>query len=387
MTERIGARRQSLSGFDALVPEGFVHDARVIIDDGRIVSIEGGVCTDAPQPSADLLLPGMVDIHGDAFERAICPRPGVRLPLDLALAENDAWLLAAGITTFFYSITDSFEPGLRSRDQVRSVMTALVDDANGPDLRCDTRVHIRHEVCLTDGQDELLDWMRSKRVQLLSIADHLPGADDPVTLERYRRGVARRVTMSDGDLLALIASAIDNRSLGHRQQGVLCAEAQRLGIPLASHDDVDANAVDAAIDRGVSICEFPMTLAAAQRARSRGVAVLMGAPNFVRGGSHVNALGVAEALANGAVNCLCSDYHYPSLFRAPFQLAHCGLPGMTFPLAMAWDLVSDAPARAAGLAGRKGRIALNHDADLLLLESGRRLASVWIAGRQVAAWP
>ena len=123
----------------------------------------------------------------------------------------------------------------------------------------------------------------------------------------------------------------------------------------------------------------------AQHARARGQSVLLGAPNYVRGGSHVGWMGVAQALAGDALDCICSDYHYPSLFHAPFRMAANG----TRSLASAWSLVSDAPARAAGLDGRKGRIAVGHAADLLVVDlaSGMpHLESVLVGGHEVASF-
>ena len=60
------------------------------------------------------MLPGIVDIHGDAFERQMQPRPGVGFPPDVALHDTEAQLLANGITTAFHGVTLSWEPGLRS---------------------------------------------------------------------------------------------------------------------------------------------------------------------------------------------------------------------------------------------------------------------------------
>lgn len=375
----------NITGATVLTPDGLIPDSTVAIADGRITAVGAEVADgEAVDGTGLLLLPGIVDVHGDAFERAICPRPGVTLPLDLALAENDAWLLASGITTFFLSLTDSFEPGLRSRDTVRAVI-ATVRGPQHAAFGCDTRIHIRHEVCLTAGHDELLAWIAQGQVDLLSTADHLPAGDDAVTLERYRGNVRRRLSLSDTAIDAHIADALANRLQGHAQEAELCAAARAAGIAIASHDDATCEAVDAAMTRGMTLCEFPTTAAVAAHAQSRGAAVLMGAPNYVRGGSHVAALGVAEALAANVVDCLCSDYHYPSVFHAPFRMVVSG----ERILAEAWAMVSTNPARAAGVGDRKGRIAPGYDADLLLVDASGplpRLRQVWAHGRAVAAF-
>jgi alpha-D-ribose 1-methylphosphonate 5-triphosphate diphosphatase len=104
-------------------------------------------------------------------------------------------------------------------------------------------------------------------------------------------------------------------------------------------------------------------------------------------------MSVADAVQNGVLDALCSDYHYPSLFHAPFKLAELGL--MAFE--QAWELVSLLPATAAGIGdsptsssntSRKGRIAIGWDADFLLITPGNSLSSaitaVYVAGQEVA---
>ena len=46
-----------------------------------------------------LVLPGIVDLHGDAFERQMMPRAGVDFPIDVALADSDRQAISNGITT------------------------------------------------------------------------------------------------------------------------------------------------------------------------------------------------------------------------------------------------------------------------------------------------
>ena len=55
----------------------------------RSLVIADGVITKGPLPQVDmsgyLILPGIIDLHGDAFERQVAPRPSARLPLEAAL--------------------------------------------------------------------------------------------------------------------------------------------------------------------------------------------------------------------------------------------------------------------------------------------------------------
>ena len=155
-----------LVGGRVLTPSGFVDHAVVRMAEGCIASVDSevGARGETCDASGCIILPGIIDLHGDAVERAIAPRPGVTIPLPVALAENDAALLAAGITTAFLSLTDGFEPGLRSRQQVRAVIASLGQSQ----LSCDTRLHVRHEVCLTADHAELLAWLADGTVQMIA---------------------------------------------------------------------------------------------------------------------------------------------------------------------------------------------------------------------------
>jgi alpha-D-ribose 1-methylphosphonate 5-triphosphate diphosphatase len=378
----------TIQGIQALTPEGWRDDVTVMIEQGRFTALGQSIST----PNGTVIdgrglqmLPGIVDIHGDAFERMISPRPGVHFPLSIALLENDRNLLATGITTFFYSITDSYEPGLRSRESARAVIEFVLGEGKQM-LRCNSRIHIRHELANTADHAELCDWLESGRVHLLSLNDHLPPAGDRDRLARHLKGLRLRLPLPESDLIALLAQAEAQREQGYQQVEQLVNLAHQCRIPLASHDDDTEEKVRQSQQRQVAIAEFPATVALAAQSRAYGAAVLMGAPNLVRGGSHIGWMSVAEAAEQGVLDCLCSDYHYPSLLHAPFLLHNLGL----MPFEQAWSCVSSRPAIAAGLGDRKGAIAPGFDADFLLMHSNAAgqtaIASVYVAGREVARY-
>ena len=151
----------SITGGKCLLPGGFA-DVDLGIADGVIA---------APAARARrldaiglLVLPGIVDLHGDAFERQIQPRPGVSFPVPLALADTEAQLVANGITTAFHGITLSWEPGLRSAQTWTAILDAL--DAARPRSRCDMRVHLRWEAFNLDALGLALDAIGAGRVHL-----------------------------------------------------------------------------------------------------------------------------------------------------------------------------------------------------------------------------
>ncbi|MBW4546371.1 MAG: alpha-D-ribose 1-methylphosphonate 5-triphosphate diphosphatase [Symplocastrum torsivum CPER-KK1] len=387
----------AIQGADVLTSLGWLKDTTVVIEEGRFVSIEpltspkGATLVDARGLQ---MLPGIIDLHGDAFERMISPRPGISFPLPMAIAENDCNLIAAGITTFFYSITDSYEPGLRSRDMARQIIE-FIGEKNQQSLSCDSRIHIRHEQANIEGHEELCGWLEAGQIDLLSLNDHLPPRDNEKKLVRHFKSLRLRFTMSETEMRALVERMQSAREQGSPQVEQLVAIAHKYEIPIASHDDDTEEKVALSAKRGIAIAEFPATIDLAAKSRNFGAAVLMGAPNLVRGGSHVGYMSVADAVQKGVLDALCSDYHYPSLFHAPFKLAELGL--MAFE--QAWELVSLLPATAAGIGDsptssqntfRKGRIAIGWDADFLLITPGNSLPSaitgVYVAGQEVARY-
>src|SRR5262245_12392519 len=94
-----GSTGLCIAGGRSLVGGRFVDTAVTLTAHGRIAepgAAANGHCLDA---TGLLVLPGIVDIHGDAFERQMMPRPGVHFELDIALMESDRQAVANGITT------------------------------------------------------------------------------------------------------------------------------------------------------------------------------------------------------------------------------------------------------------------------------------------------
>lgn len=378
----------AIQGVNALTPNGWLKDATVLIENGQFTSIDQAITPHGfhlVNAQGLQMLPGIIDLHGDAFERMICPRPGVNFPLPIAIADNDRNLLASGITTFYCSITDSYEPGLRSRESARKLIDFILGTGKQV-LNCNHRIHIRHEEANIAGHQELCDWLGSGCVQILSINDHLPPPGNQKRFSRYLNSVKQRSSMSIEEIEQLITQVTERRHEGYAQLEQLVDLAHTYGISLASHDDDTLEKVALSEQRRVAIAEFPANVSLAAKSREYGASVLMGAPNLVRGGSHLGLMSVAEAVKHNVLDCLCSDYHYPSLFYAPFKLKELGL--MSFE--QAWSLVSSRPAAAVKISDRKGKIAPGLDADFLLVAPDHPLpsaiASVYVVGKEVARY-
>lgn len=342
--------------------------------DGRVAATPapGARAFDA---SGLLVLPGLVDIHGDAHERSLQPRPGIGFPVPLALRETAASLLAAGITTAYLGVTLSWEPGLRSLETWRALMAAL--DTARPGLPLDLRIHLRFEADNLDALPDALADIAAGRVHLLGFNDHTPPIltrmDDPKLVAKY----AGRCGLSSDAFRDLIGRVAARRGEVPATRARIAAAAAAAGLPMLSHDD--ASAEDRALFRGLgaTICEFPMSEAVAEAARAHGEAVVMGAPNVVRGGSHMGWASAAPLAERGLVTVLASDYHWPSMLEAAFAMLRRGV----LDLPRAWALVSANPAAALGLADR-GALLPGRRGDVVVVDPvGPGVVAVFCAGR------
>lgn len=311
------------------------------------------------------VLPGVVDIHSDAFERQLMPRPGVGFPIDVALMESDRQAVANGITTLFHGVTWSWEPGLRGADNARAILAAL--ESLRPKLGADTRFHLRHEAFNLDAELEITGWLAAQRIGMLGFNDHMPFEDNSARIGKLSQMVERSGVTQTAflDIVArLKARAGEVRDSIAR----LAKAARSSGVPLLSHDDISPEQRGWFRSLDCRLSEFPTTVETAQAAAAAGDDVVLGAPNVVRGGSHLGWIDAADMIARGCCTVLASDYYYPAPMLAAFRLAADGIAS----LEQAWAYVSERPARAAGLADR-GVIAAGRRADLVLVEASDSL--------------
>ncbi|CAN5116953.1 alpha-D-ribose 1-methylphosphonate 5-triphosphate diphosphatase [soil metagenome] len=355
-------------------------NADLVTNGAVIAALDGAAAAGALRLDATglLVLPGIVDCHGDAFERHIMPRPKVAFDIDLALRDAERALLASGITTAFHGVTWSWEPGLRSAANARRLFERI--DALAPDLGADTRFHLRHETFNLDAEAEILQWLATGRVGLLAFNDHTEG-----TLKTRHRPdkvgkMVERSGLSAEDFAALVERVYARRDEVAASVTRLAAAARAQGVPILSHDDMTPEMRRWYRRLGVAVAEFPIDEVTAREAAAHGDAIVFGAPNVVRGGSHTGCPAAEEMVRAGLCTILASDYYYPALLLAPFVLARNG--AATF--AEAWALVSKAPAKAFGLDDR-GVIAPGKRADLVLVEEREhpRVVAVIAAGRLV----
>ena len=327
-----------------------------------------------------LVLPGIVDLHGDAFERQMMPRPGVDFPIDVALADSDRQAIGNGITTVFHATTWSWEPGLRSGDNARELLEAI--ESLRPQLSADTRFHLRHETYNLDAEPEISQWLSDGRIDLFAFNDHMDSTVRSAAKPRKRAQVVERCGLSNEEFDALVERIVSRAHDVPASIARLAQAARGANIRMLSHDDNSPDMRAAFRGMGVAIAEFPINEETARAAAEAGDAIVFGAPNVVRGGSHTGWTKASDMIAKGLCSVLASDYYYPAPLLAAFRLDADGV----LPLARAWDLISAAPARAAGLSDR-GILAKGFRADIVLVDDEvplrPRIVAVIAAGRLV----
>jgi len=361
-----------LTGAEVLGPQGLHRDG---------LSFAEGVIVDAPvgrivDLSGYLVLPGIVDVHGDGFERHLAPRRGAMKQMSEGLIAVEAELAANGITTATLAQFVSWEGGVRGYEFAEQVFSHLRDI--GPTMVTDLRGQLRFETHLLDFYDELPAKMAEWGLEYIVFNDHLPH-DRLRDGHQPRRLVsqalkARRSPETHLALMQALEAASDEVPSA---LDWLCAQLAAQGVAMGSHDDTTAAERAAWAKRGVTVAEFPETLEAAEAAAQAGNAVVMGAPNVVRGGSHNLNLSAIDLIAMGYCDALASDYHYPSARRAALMLWQNGMRDLN----AAWAMVSAGPARVLGLHDR-GELSVGKRADMVVLErESLRVSATLVQGR------
>lgn len=361
---------------------GEFQETSLAIGAGRIGAVGGSHGRAALGLDArDLLvLPGIVDLHGDAFERQMMPRPKVDFPIDVALVDSDRQAIANGITTVFHAATWSWEPGLRCGDNARRLLEAI--EALRPKLAADTRFHLRHETYNLDAEDDICGWLGERRIDLFAFNDHTENTLALLGKPNKRRTMVERTDLSDDAFDVLVQRVLSRADAVPGSMARIAKVAREADVRMLSHDDNSPQMRRDFRNLGVRIAEFPVNEETAREAVAGGDAIVYGAPNVVRGGSHTGWTRASDMIEKGLCSVLASDYYYPAPLLAAFRLAHDRI----LPLAKAWDLISAAPAEAAGLSDR-GRLAAGQRADILLIDDAEplrpRLVAVIAAGRLV----
>lgn len=378
MTERL------ITNATLVTPEGEIRGA-VRIADGRIAEV---LYDSAPQEAGaadwqgDYLLPGVIDIHTDHFEKHVFPRSHVQWDEMTAVMAHDAQMIGGGTTTVFDAICVGASMKQPERREILGpCLDAFSRLKEAGALRADHLIHLRCEVSDTETPALVAANIDKPLVKVASVMNHAPGDRQSPDVERYiaRQAINMQISLEEArartdELIARAAAHADN------VRAEVASMVLSRGMALMSHDDATDEHVEIAHREGSTIAEFPTTIEAARAARARGMATVAGAPNILRGGSQSGNVAVRDLLVEHLVDMLSSDYVPRSPLDAAFAIADD--PALDHGLYEAFSLVTRNPARAAGLDDR-GAVEVGLRADIIRVRriAGRiQMREAWVEG-------
>lgn len=369
-----------------IVLEDEVMNGTLVVNDGTITDVQPGRSTlsGAVNLAGDYLLPGLVELHTDNMEKHFVPRPGVSWPGRSAVLTHDAQVVASGITTVFdaVAIGDIKEDGFRLKS-LPYMMQSLQETCELGLTRANHYLHLRCEVSHESSLELFESFQDNPLLKLVSIMDHSPGQRQFAKLDKYIQYYQGKLNFTDDQMETFIQNhKTSSAKFADEYRAEIANLCRDKGVPLASHDDATAAHVDVAREFNMHIAEFPTTVEAAKLSHQSGMAVLMGAPNIVRGGSHSGNVAAADLAYEDVLDILSSDYYPNSLLEAAFKLVDLD---NNYDLPKAIRTVTSNPARAVALEDR-GQIAIGKRADLIHVQWRHEhpvIKYVWNSGERV----
>ncbi len=374
-TWRLGAPRRDyvIGNVRAVTATAVLDDAAVVVREGRIADVRSGSFRDPHTVDGNglLLLPGIVDVHSDALENEMLPRPNAPVPGEFALTSMEGRLVGAGVTTVFHGVRFGHQTfrGLPRDVDVSAVMCDLIDRA--PSYRVDHRILHRLDIMSAPGAESLARRLESipsgGAIPMVSHEDHTPGqgqyADPQYFIDYSISKDGMDPDQARENVERLIREGVEKEGLRRETLAWLGQLSGAGKIRLAGHDPDTPEVVDGLVARHCSEAEFPTTLEAARAAHGHGLAVIAGAPNLLRGSSHAGNVTAGELLAAGLLNGLASDYLPAAMLGSVWRAIRDGLVDLPRGI----SLITQGPARAAGLDDR-GVLAEGYRADLALVD-------------------
>ena len=353
---------------NVVTPTGVLYNAAVLVEYGIITHIDGHIdpkhASNLIDADGAILMPGIIDIHTDALDAEIMPRTGADMPINVAFRELERKMSGCGFTTVYHSMHlgyDMAELHSRSKYSRDEVFETVYKASTGSTL-LNNKIHLRFELSGVNAYQTCFELMDKGYISLLSVMDHTPGQGQ-ITKEQFI-AFAKKMGKSDEEALLQYEEKIKMPIIEGEKLEALIQHAQKLKITVASHDDDTVEKVKYMHGLGVNICEFPINMETAQYASAIGMHVVGGASNILRGGSLSGNLNMKDAVINGSVDTLCSDYYPPAILHSVFKL-HLEY---NLPLNEAVNLATLHPAKAAGIEKITGSIETGKAADLILVK-------------------
>jgi alpha-D-ribose 1-methylphosphonate 5-triphosphate diphosphatase len=351
-----------------ITPSEVLNNASIMVEHGIITHVSDKINEQFTGKVIDakgaIVMPGIIDIHTDSMDAEIVPRSGADIPIAIAFRELERKMSGCGFTTVYHSMHlgyDMAEMHSRSKYTRDEVFETVYNASKGSTI-LNNKIHLRFELTGVGAYETCMDLMNKGCISMLSVMDHTPGQGQ--ISKKWFIEYGMKTGKTEAEAMAALEEKMNLPIIEGERLEALIDLAKKLHIPVASHDDDTVEKVDYMHGLGVNICEFPITMETAKHAAKLGMHVVGGASNILRGGSLSGNLNMKDAVLEGAVDTLCSDYYPPSILHSIFKLYNEN--GM--PLHDAVNLATLHPAKAAGISNYTGSIETGKDADLLLVK-------------------
>lgn len=343
--------------------DGAFKSADIVIQGQEITAVKEYKTLDVAIDLGDRrVVPGFVDLHSDAIEKEIEPRPGARFPAAMAVVELDKKLSMAGITTMYHAIgfnDEALHKG-RGTEQAKELVEEI-HEANSAHLGVDNLIHVRFEITSHTSIATIKKLTEEGKVDMLSVMDHSPGQGQFRSIEKWKYYHLKAYNLDENEIDAYLKDKKSKVSAEIVEDIVKFALSY--DIPVLSHDDDSKEKLNTLKDLGITFSEFPLSLEVAKMAKEMNIATGMGAPNVVRGGSQSGNIAAKELIKEGVCDYLCSDYHPASMLLSPYRLKE----DVGLSLEEGFAMISSTPAKLASLQNR-GEIKEGYLADIAVID-------------------
>lgn len=361
---KIITENKILEGYDLIIEGQEIH--AIISITKRLEQYAFIECVDA---NGGYISPGFIDIHADYIEHIAAPRPTSLMDFRLAIREAERELLTHGVTTMFHSLSlykekQADHKPIRKQENVRKLVDLIANTHHTKHL-IRHRFHARFEIDNIHSVNQILEYIEEGKVDLLSFMDHTPGQGQYRDIKGYK-DMTRHYgnQMNEADLDAFVRKQMGKIRLSNEDCKKIADLAKEKGIAIASHDDDTIEKLEMIQSFGTTISEFPITMEVAKKAHEMGFYTAAGAPNVLLNGSHSGNLCAHEAIAEGVIDILCSDYYPASMLHAIFKLHK----DFSYPLEEVFRLVTINPAKAVKMDHIVGSLTQGKRADIIIIE-------------------
>lgn len=367
-----------------VLPSGILKKALIKIEDGIISKIrEGNIRANGRRINANgrYVLPGFIDLHSDAIEKEIEPRPNSFFPVNIAIFELDKKLASCGVTTIFHALSFAEgEIGVRSNEKAAEIIKEINRLKDRMNVK--TMVHARFEITDEGAIPYLEALLQDGIINLLSFMDHTPGQGQFKEIASFKNYYGTVYKKSDAELTKIIDRKLSVKESVKSHIDYAVTLCKSMDVPMASHDDDSEEKIRWLKEMDINISEFPVNMDAACAAKQSHIHVCLGAPNAMRGNSQAKNLSARHAISSGYGDILCSDYSPMTILHAVFTIERLSI----LPLHEVVNMASINPAKAVGISDKTGSLEEGKEADLIMVDTGEeipRIVKTFVSGREV----